>query len=180
MNPILMDKNELIEIMIGREAQRRFTSAEKLREYGDFAWYKGKRAADDCSVKYKKLTPVQLARTLGLTVEDLDGPGFYYSEYHTAGKKIVLFKNTIRDNFIRTEYSDLLTCEYEVIRQLFLAHEIFHHLECSDPDIGITYKQRQVTVFSLGPFKWKTGLRCLSEIAAHSFALRLAGKGIVY
>lgn len=180
MNPVLMDKNDLIEAMIEREAQRRFASVEKLHEYGDFAWYKGKRVADDCCIKYKELTPVQLAQTLGLTVEDMDGPGFYYSEYNTADKKIVLFKNTIKDKFISIEYSNLLTYEYEIIRQLFLAHEIFHHLECSNPEIGITYEQRQITVFSLGPFKWNTGLRCLSEIAAHSFALSLAGKGIIY
>jgi len=180
VNPILMDKNELIEYMIGREAQRRFVSAEKLREYGDFAWYKGKKAADDCCRKYNKLTPVQLARTLGLTVEEMDGPGFYYSEYNTVGKKIVLFKNTIKDKFINVEYHNLLTCEYDIIRQLFLAHEIFHHLECSNPEIGITYKQCQVTVFSAGPFRWSTGLRCLSEIAAHSFALSSAGKGIIH
>lgn len=179
MNPVLMEKDALIDEMMEREAQKRFIPPDRRRVFGEYAWNKGFETALQIEKAYPQLTPEQIAKKMGLTIEDKEGPGFYLSEYSVNAKRIVLFTNTIQSGFIEAEAEHLKTTDYKTIRQLFLAHELFHHLECSDPTVGITYKERRVTIFSIGPFRWKSGLRCLSEIAAHSFALRLAGAAIV-
>lgn len=179
MNPVLMGKDDMLSEMMDREMQKRFIPSGQRRAFGQFAWNKGFETALRIEEAYPLLTPEQIAMKMGLKVEDKNGPGFYFSEYVVKKKSIVLFSNTIQSGFIEAEACHLKTSDYKTIRQLFLAHELFHHLECSDLDVGITYKERQVTVFSIGPFRWKSGLRCLSEIAAHSFALRLAGAAII-
>ena len=104
---------------------------------------------------------------------------FNFSEYQVSSEKIVLFKNTIKEKFIDKERKHLLTDEYDVIKQLFLAHELFHHLEYTRKDVGITARQRQVMKFAVGRFQWKTGLSILSEIGAHSFAQAMVGDSII-
>lgn len=180
MNPVLMKKDALIDEMMDRETQKRFIPSDRRRAFGEYAWNKGFETALRIEKAYPQLTPEQIAKKMGLKVEDKDGPGFYLSEYIVNKKSIVLFTNTIQSGFIEEESDHLKTTDYKTVRQLFLAHELFHHLECSEPDVGLTYKERQVTVFSIGPFQWKSGLRCLSEIAAHSFALRLTGVAIIH
>ncbi|MGD9559520.1 MAG: hypothetical protein AB7V55_02820 [Oscillospiraceae bacterium] len=179
MNPVLMEKDALIDEMMARERQRKFIPEAERRPYGEYAWEKGRKTAARIQQQHPGRTAMQIAEEMGLKIEEKDGPGFNLSEYTSGQKRITLFPNTIQSDFIDAEAEHLATTDYAEVRQLFLAHELFHHLECTDPAVGITYRERQVVVFSAGPFKWKTGLRCLSEIAAHSFALQLAGASVL-
>jgi len=175
-----MDKDRLIGEMMSRETLRKYIPQDRCQEFGDFAWEKGQSAARALLAANPGRTSAEIARKMGLSVKDEEGLRFFYSEYNTKSRLIVLFKNVIMTRFIEPERETLLSTDYERVRLLFLAHEMFHHLECSDPAIGKTHTQRKVTVFAYGPVRLTSGLRCLSEIAAHSFALHLAGKGIVY
>lgn len=179
MNAVLMGKEDLIQAMIAQDHQQRFLPEQYRKEYGEYAWDKGMQAAKRCIALFPGLEPEQMVQRMGLTVLDEDGPGYYFSEYNVNKKQIVLFRNVICVRFLEPEQEHLRVKDYDAIRPLFLAHELFHHLECSDPEIGVTYRERKVTVFILGPFRWQTGLRCLSEIAAHSFAKQMVGERLI-
>jgi hypothetical protein len=178
MNLILMPKDELIATLFSRDIEHLYILPAQRREYGEYAWQKGKRIAEGCRVAYFDALPSDLAKQLCLTVKDKDGSGHYFSEYTSNRSEIVLFKNVIQNNFIELEYKHLVSGKYEEIRELFIAHELFHHMECHDPTVGITYRERKVTIFSLGPIKLKTGIRSLSEIGAHSFTRHFVSKDL--
>jgi len=60
--------------------------------------------------------------------------------------------------------------------ELILAHEYFHCLEC--PKIGLTSKQYVVPTLKIGRLVLMTsGIRALSEIAAHGFARTFHERG---
>lgn len=179
LDPILMRRDEMIRTMTEQEVQKHFVPPDTLLEYGNFAWDKGRNTARVFAEKYAGKTFEQFVAILGVKVTDRKGNGFYFSEYDTLTGQIVLFENVIKNGFICKEKERLLTEEYEKVRRLFLAHEVFHYLEFHDPSVGITYKEKQAVIFLAGKYKRRTGLRCLSEIAAHSFALAVAGKGVI-
>lgn len=87
----------------------------------------------------------------------------YFSEYSPGEQKIVLYKISVEE-FARK--NDL---EYGEAEALILAHEFFHHLECTT--IGRVSALYTVPNFVIGKFTFgKTSVRALSEIAAHGFA----------
>ena len=179
MNPILLNKDEMIAAMMKQETQRRFLTEEELLEYGNFAWEKGRKTAADIQAETGKMRLEEIVKDLKLAVAEEEENRFNFSEYQVSSGKIVLFQNTIKEKFIDKERKYLLTDEYDVIKQLFLAHELFHHLEYTRKEVGITARQRQAVKFALGRFQWKTGLCILSEIGAHSFAQAMVGDDII-
>jgi hypothetical protein len=57
---------------------------------------------------------------------------------------------------------------------VFLAHELYHHLDCLR-DTGRLAARYRVPLLRLGPVQWTSGLASLPEIAAGAFAQRLLG-----
>jgi len=55
---------------------------------------------------------------------------------------------------------------------VFVAHELFHHIEATRSDIPMARRYRP-TLFRIGGWHWRTGIAALSEIAAGSFAQSL-------
>jgi hypothetical protein len=57
-------------------------------------------------------------------------------------------------------------------QEVFVAHELFHHIEATRSDIPIARRYRP-SLFRIGRWHWRTGIAALSEIAAGSFAQSL-------
>ena len=151
--------------------------AERYSELIDLAWDAGRTTADEYREKYQTSVPEKLAEKMGVAIVDLaDGatlPDYQvFSEYFSNLKKIVLYKNTIFAATVRLAAEGIIPCaDYLAVRKLFIAHEIFHHIECHYH--GLTSQRCKVTTFRLGPLKITSGVRALCEIGAHSFTKTL-------
>lgn len=58
-------------------------------------------------------------------------------------------------------------------KHVLLAHEIYHFLENTNPDIYTL--QKHLTLWKLGPYAHKSSIRSLGEIGAMAFAKELCG-----
>lgn len=99
-----------------------------------------------------------------------------YSIYRIKNQTIILYVNSIEEavdelakqsNF--KTYKDLYTNVINII----LYHELFHHLE--HVKYGSASRLIKATTFNLGIFKFKSGIRALSEIGAHTFTNHCIG-----
>jgi hypothetical protein len=152
-------------------------AVEQYHELIDFAWNTGYKTAKEYITKYETSSPTEMLNKLGLTLLELnDGyisPEYrILSEYFSNMKRIVLYKSTIIEEVKKLKNLGISGFdEYTHIRELFIAHEIFHHIECHDQ--GLTSKQKKIVTFRWGPFTLTSGVRALCEIGAHSFAKTL-------
>ena len=60
------------------------------------------------------------------------------------------------------------------VKQLLLAHEIFHYIEVNDSK-NIFTQTEKLELWALKPFHNRSTIRCLGEIAGMAFAQRLMG-----
>lgn len=120
--------------------------------------------------------PDVIAGRCGVPVLDDDDGADYgttvvFAEYFTRPARIVLHRPAIRrvDAVLDTQALGGSTT-----RSVFLAHELFHHLDCTGPQPSLARRHR-VTVLALGRWRWTAGLSSLAEIAAGAFAQQLLG-----
>lgn len=122
--------------------------------------------------------PDTIAARCGVSVVDDDGGADYgttvvFAEYFTGPRRVVLHRHAIgRIDAVLARRPGPAT----PARSVYLAHELFHHLDCAGPQPSLAQRHR-VTVLALGRWRWTTGLSSLAEIAAGAFAqelLRLA------
>lgn len=149
---------------------------DQYEELIQFAWEAGLNAALKYQEKLDTTIPSEMLARSGLELLELEQdytlPGCeVYSEYYSNLKRIVLYKKNILKAVHKLQEKGITEYNYDSIRELFIAHEIFHHLECHH--IGITFKKKKIVNFKIGPFKLESGVRALSEIAAHSFTKHL-------
>lgn len=173
MNTVFVPKEELAAYEMRRDIEYRHIPEESKQIFVDYAWEKGRETAVRIAKKYPGKIPSEIAAALNLKVTEARVGNKVYSEYYSNRKQIVLNPDSIQKGFYEENEGHLKTHDYEVLKQLFIAHELFHHLECYDPEVGITFREKKVCVFKIGPIQLKSGLRCLSEIAAHSFTKQL-------
>ncbi|MEG6572832.1 hypothetical protein V6C21_10040 [[Clostridium] cellulosi] len=134
----------------------------------DRAWQTGVDAAQKLIEKYPNKSIYDVAKAEGLTVDHrkvdkISGNLRYFSEYYSGRKTIFIYDDSVR---LWAKANGLSTAAAE---ELILAHEIFHHLECTQ--IGKTSEQYTVPQIQIGRFSFgRTGIRALSEIGAHGFA----------
>lgn len=144
----------------------RATPAE-LRALSDFAWSKGERVARELGRRTGWQDPGDVARGMGLRIETTPRGGALYSEYTSRTRLIELHRGAIR-RFARAA-TGLVDDDPDRLAELFVAHELFHALECTDPAVGLTFRQRRIATLRCGPWQLRAGLRSLSEVAAHAF-----------
>ncbi|TCL59791.1 hypothetical protein EDC14_103728 [Hydrogenispora ethanolica] len=141
------------------------------------AWQTGREAALRYSSQYGTSNPEELAVRLGLTlVEQEQGwiaPEYRIcSEYYSNPRQIILYRDTICGELEKLKAKGISRYEsYAAIRPLFIAHELFHHIECHD--IGLTSRRDKLIVLQWGPFRVTSGIKALSEIGAHGFTKAL-------
>jgi hypothetical protein len=141
---------------------------EDLAAISDKAWETGAAAALSILEAYPEKSIAEIAEEEALKVvytdkDNVIGKVRYFSEYYSGRKIIYMYAESIekwaRANKLKTEEA----------KELILAHEFFHHLECTR--LGLTSKQYTVPHFTIGKLKiGKAGIRALSEIGAHGFS----------
>ena len=182
MDILFTDKHEIGYTEMKYDVEYRYIPEEDKERLIESAWQKGINTAQRCRDRYADaISPEELAQELGVSVVTrTSGPDRIFSEYYSKKREIRLLRKSIEELFIPQNVEALTTTEFDHVKHIFIAHELFHHLECHDPEVGLTYREYLVTVLSLGPFQRRVGLKCLSEIAAHSFTQAYLGIGHRY
>ena len=123
-------------------------------------------------------TPCELAHELGLPVETTDddpmvGTLWRFAEYRPRPPRIVLYNRGLAP--LERTLTGGLAAELlgqATPRQVFVAHELYHHAETIRSDVPIVRRHRP-TLFRIGNWHWRTGIVALAEIAAGAFAQSL-------
>ena len=138
----------------------------------------GACAAGEIRQAFGRDGPQQIADRLGVAVSVVDADvGFgtvsVFADYVPRPAAIRLYASAIATlDACLDAYPDRDHLAATGTRPIFLAHELFHHLEALRPSHALATLYR-VTLFHLGPLKPTTGLSSLAEIAAGSFAQHL-------
>lgn len=149
----------------------------KEQEIVDMAWQIGATAAIKLKNEYDRPYDFrEIAKSVNLEIidEDIDriiGNHRFFSEYITKQSKIFMYLKSIN------LWAQSNSLSQEQAYNLVLAHEFFHFLEYKK--LGYTSKKVLVPIIKIGKFTFgKTGVRALSEIAAHAFVYEIFAKGV--
>ena len=138
----------------------------------------GAATAITLQARFPDLAPQEMARELGVPVEETDddplvGSLWRFAEYRERPARILLYRRGLAP--LERAVSDRLAPRLigrATPRDVFVAHELFHHAEAIRPETPIA-RRYQPTLFRIGGWHWRTGIAALSEIAAGAFAQNL-------
>ena len=138
----------------------------------------GIAAATNLRTRFGDLSPEQIARALRLPVETTDsdpmvGSIWRFAEYRPRPPRIVLYSRglgPLERSLTGARAAQLLG--QATARDVFIAHELYHHIESVRPEMPIA-RRYQPTLFRMGNWHWRTGIAALAEIAAGAFAQSL-------
>jgi hypothetical protein len=129
---------------------------------------------------FSDCSPQAIAHALGVPIESIDddpmvGRLWRFAEYRERPARILLYARGLAplDRVVTDELAARLLGP-ATPRDVFIAHELFHHLETIREDTPIAQRYRP-SLFRLGGWHWRTGIPALSEIAAGAFAQELLG-----
>jgi len=158
-----------------RDPIRRKISIDKKEELIKKAISCGHEEAMKIKKAYGKNAVSEYCKDAGIQIilKESEGSDGYivFAQYNSPNKVTLYQKNIERVNtWIKDNHLSSLLERIDV-KQLLIAHEIFHHLEYIHPDI-ITQTEK-IELWRLGPFKNESKAIAVSEIAAMSFARTL-------
>jgi hypothetical protein len=136
----------------------------------------GAATASDSRKRFPALTPQEIARELGIPIETTDedpmvGSIWRFAEYRRRPPRIVLYIRGIAPLERPLASSERLLGR-ATPRDVFVAHELYHHAEAVRSEVPIA-RRYQPTLFRIGSWQWRTGVAALAEIAAGAFAQSL-------
>jgi hypothetical protein len=136
----------------------------------------GAATARDLRKRFPVLTPQEVARELGVPIETTDddpmvGSIWRFAEYRPRPPRIILYNRGIAP-LERTPASSERLLGRATSRDVFVAHELYHHAEAIRSEVPIA-RRYQPTLFRIGNWRWRTGIAALAEIAAGAFAQSL-------
>jgi len=127
---------------------------------------------------FHKLAPQEIAHEIRLPIEATDddplvGSLWRFAEYQERPARIVLYSRGLAplDGVIAGRLAVRLLGQ-ATPRDVFIAHELFHHIEATRSDTPIA-RRYQPALFRIGGWQWRTGIAALAEIAAGAFAQSL-------
>ncbi len=103
------------------------------------------------------------------------GSTFVFAQYQTHPVSITVFEPAIEkiERVLREVGMDIWLRDCD-LRAIFIAHELYHHLESSSLATSLSGRYR-VRLLRIGPWCWRGGLASLDEIGAGAFAQALLG-----
>jgi hypothetical protein len=136
----------------------------------------GAATASDSRKRFPALTPQEIARELGIPIETTDedpmvGSIWRFAEYRLRPPRIMLYIRGIAPLERPLASSERLLGR-ATPRDVFVAHELYHHAEAVRSEVPIA-RRYQPTLFRIGSWRWRTGVAALAEIAAGAFAQSL-------
>ncbi len=102
------------------------------------------------------------------------GSTVIYAEYAVSPPSITLYTPAIRRLDALFASQSHFDIGLEQTMPVFLAHELYHHLDCMRGKEALIRRHR-VSILKLGRWTWTVGLSTLPEIAAGAFAQQLLG-----
>jgi hypothetical protein len=157
----------------------RLDRATRLAAVGD-ALADGAAMARGLRERFPDFLPQAIAQALGVPIESIDddpmvGPLWRFAEYRERPARILLYARGLKplDRVVTGDLAERLLGQ-ATPRDVYIAHELFHHLETIREDTPIAQRYRP-SLFRLGGWHWRTGIPALSEIAAGAFAQELLG-----
>jgi hypothetical protein len=136
----------------------------------------GAATASDSRKRFPALTPQEIARELRIPIETTDedpmvGSIWRFAEYRPRPPRIMLYIRGIAP-LERPLASSKRLLGRATPRDVFVAHELYHHAEAIRSEVPIA-RRYQPTLFRIGSWRWRTGVAALAEIAAGAFAQSL-------
>jgi hypothetical protein len=138
----------------------------------------GAMTARDFQERFPGHTPEELARAFDVPVETTDddpmvGSIWRFAEYRPRPPRIVLYNRGLAplEAMLAGAMATRLLGR-ATPRDVFIAHELYHHAEAIRPEVSIARRHRP-TLFRIGNWHWRTGVAALAEIAAGAFAQSL-------
>ena len=156
---------------------RRLDRATQLAAVRD-ALANGAATAEALRARFPDLAPHEIANRLNVPVAETEddplvGPLWRFAEYQGRPARILLYSRGLAplDGVIEGRLAARLLGP-ATPREVFIAHELFHHIEATRSDTPIA-RRYQPTLFRIGGWHWRTGIAALAEIAAGAFAQSL-------
>lgn len=156
---------------------RRLDRTARLAAVSD-ALADGAAVAGAWRARFPDLAPHEIARELGLPIEVTDddpmvGSLWRFAEYRQQPARILLYARGLAplEREVAGAWAVWLLGQ-ATPREVFIAHELYHHAEATRPDTPIARRYRP-TLFRIGGWHWRTGIAALAEIAAGAFAQSL-------
>lgn len=161
-----------------REILRNRISSEEKKRLSAKAYECGYAYADQLVEKYGTRVPSVIAKSMGLEISYPNMPSdtsrVTFAEF-IEPNKVMLYKDNL-------DKADELLKDMEVhkilglmqVKQLLLAHEIFHFIEVRDEKTIFTQTEK-IDLWAIRPFHNRSTIRSLGEIAGMAFAERLMG-----
>lgn len=170
--------DSLPEVLFGAYAFSREPLCGRLSASEQYTWTCraincGREQAIALNVAYGTKDPSALAQKMGIKTFERERP--------EKGARI-LFAQFVEPDEI-TVFSDCLhrlaaekaerslPLEVQTVKNILLAHELFHTVETRTP--GILTVQRHLSLWKLLGYDYRSSIQCLSEIAAMAFAAEL-------
>ena len=160
------------EYAFSRDPLKGKVTSELRKEMINKAIECGKREALKLKEKYRNISIAKIIKKMGLEVIEKDSNKtdayIMFACYNSPNKITIFNENKILvEKFINeNELNDKL--DRIDIESVLLAHELFHHIE--EKCENIYTKSTKIVLWRIGPYKYKSGLVSIGEIAAMSFA----------
>jgi len=117
---------------------------------------------------------VELAQSLGIQIQfkkcDNSLQYVYFGSYEDSGV-ITLYEETISKGEALAQEYNIEELKGISLREVVLAHEIFHHIEARKKDLFIN--SFRINLWKLGPYTHRSRLICTGEISGMAFTKRL-------
>ncbi|MEH2545278.1 hypothetical protein V1283_001923 [Bradyrhizobium sp. AZCC 2262] len=140
----------------------------------------GEATAKELHVRFSGLAPQGIAQAFRVPIEvsnddPMVGTLWRLAEYQQRPPRILLYSRglALLERTMVGPLAEKLLGRAN-LRDIFLAHELFHHLEAIRTDQPISQRY-QPTLFRIGRWRWRTGIAALAEIAAGAFSQALLG-----
>ena len=138
----------------------------------------GTSSAKSLRAHFPNLAPEQIACEIRLPIETTDsdpmvGSIWRFAEYRPRPPHIMLYSRglgPLERAITGARAAQLLG--RATPRDVFIAHELYHHIEALRSEAPIARRYRP-TLFRIGVWHWRTGIAALAEIDAGSFAQSL-------
>jgi hypothetical protein len=162
-----------------KDAAARRLSLEAQRSAVAAALADGERLAEETRRRWGA-DPAAAARALGLDVAWSEAEGGYgtvavFAEYRERPPQILLYRPELTRLAAALARSGLgARLGLADPAPVFLAHELYHHLDLARGGAALA-RRHEVTILALGPWRWRSPIAVLPEIAAGRFAQRLLG-----
>lgn len=138
---------------------------EKANKCGQDEAIKLKGMYSDLSIKN-----ITKKMNLDIIIKDSEGADNYimFACYNSPNKITIFNSNVtkVKKLIDEEELEDVLG--YVDVKNMLIAHELFHHIEEKDKDIFT--RREKITLWNIGKYEYKSHMVALGEIAAMAFA----------